>query len=160
MSQPAALARPVGLQGRRRRVGAGPLIVALTAVLAAAPASAQRRFAETCQGSEVITATSVPPTRKPFALTFSADLDTGYVCYGACTPAETFAIRTSQTNPITLADVHSQPQDRLVTFDRTTSTLVDRQTIRLLGVVKRDARATCRPSAFHEPPIARIKQGS
>jgi hypothetical protein len=126
--------------------------------VSAAQAQAPDRIAETCHGSEIITTVGKGPTRAPFAVDFSADLKSGYVCYGDCKPAKTFAIKTGQiSNPIVLAAVNGPSQSRSITFDRRTSTLVDRQVIKLLGSIKREAVASCRPMAYRQPAIARVR---
>lgn len=134
--------------------------VVLISVLGVTSAQAQTadRIAETCHGSEIITTVGKGPTCKPFAVDFSADLKGGYVCYGDCKPAQTFSIKTGQTNnPIVLSDVNSPSQSRSITFDRRTSTLVDHQVINLLVNIKREAVASCRPMAYRQPAIARVR---
>ncbi len=125
---------------------------------AASPVAAQDRVAEICRGTET-TEAGGKISRSLYAVDFSADLKAGYVCYNRCTAAETFAIHTGQTNPITLADVDSPTQVRSTKFDRRTSLLIDHQVIRVLGEVRRNATATCRPTTYRQPTVARVEAG-
>jgi hypothetical protein len=120
------------------------------AVLGSTSAYGQDQFGERCSGTETIQVGAGVPKVVPYALTFSADLATGYYCYAECKPEQTYAIRDRASDPIKLADVRGN-QSRLMTFDRKTSILTDHQNIRLLGFTERRANATCRPAAFHKP---------
>lgn len=121
------------------------------AVLLSTSAFGQDRISETCSGTETIEAGTSAPTTVPYSLTFSMDLKSGYYCYAECKPEQTYAIRDWLSDPIKLADVHAGNQTRLTTFSRKSRLLADDQVVQVLGTVKRSARATCQPSAFHEP---------
>lgn len=119
--------------------------------LGATTASGQDQFGESCNGTETIQVGTNAPQVVPYAITFSADLAAGYYCYAACTPQQTYAIKDPMSDPIKLADVREGNQDRRLTFDRRNAVLTDHQTIRLLGITTRSAKAICRPTAFHKP---------
>lgn len=121
------------------------------AVLLSTPAFGQDRIGETCSGTETIEAGTSAPKTVPYSLTFSMDLKSGYYCYAECKPEQTYAISDRLSDPIKLADVHAGSQARLTTFSRKSRLLADDQVIQVLGTMKRSARATCQPSAFHEP---------
>jgi hypothetical protein len=120
-------------------------------VLGPTSAYGQDQFGESCSGTETVQAGTSAPQVVPYAITFSADLAAGYYCYAACTPQQTYAIKDPVSDPIKLADVSGGNQDRLLTFDRRNAVLTDHQTIRLLGTTTRNAKAICRPAAFHKP---------
>ncbi|MES3154855.1 hypothetical protein [Sphingomonas faeni] len=121
------------------------------AILGSTSAQGQARIGERCSGTETIRVGDAAPQIVPYALTFSADLATGYYCYAACRAEQTYAISDRASDPIRLADIHGGNQTRLMTFDRRTATLVDHQVIRLLGSTTRSATATCRAAPFHAP---------
>jgi hypothetical protein len=119
--------------------------------LGSTSASGQDQFGESCSGTETIQVGANAPQVVPYALIFSADLAAGYYCYAECKPQQTYAIKDRMSDPIKLADMRGNYQDRLLTFDRRTAVLTDHQTIRLLGITTRDAKANCRSTAFHKP---------
>lgn len=119
--------------------------------LGSTSAAGQDQFGESCSGTETIQVGANAPKVVPYALKFSADLAAGYYCYAECKPQQTYAIKDQMSDPIRLADVRGGNQSRLLTFDRRTAALTDHQTIRLLGITTRDARATCRSAAFRKP---------
>lgn len=122
----------------------------------ASPIVAQDRFAERCTGTETVEIGAGAPRHVRYALTFSADLSSGYYCYAQCLPEQTYPIADRAGDPIRLADVRSGSQVRLMTFDRKTSVLTDHQVFTMLGTVRRDTRATCRSAIFHAPvPLAK-----
>lgn len=120
------------------------------AALGATAASGPDQFGESCSGTETVQVGANAPKVVPYALKFSADLAAGYYCYAQCKPQQTYAIKDHTSDPIKLADLRGN-QDRLLTFDRRTAVLTDHQVIRLLGVTTRNAKAICRPAAFHKP---------
>lgn len=125
------------------------------AILGSTSAYGQDQFGERCNGTETIQVGAGVSEVIPYALTFSADLATGYYCYAECKPEQTYAIRDSISDPIKLVEVRGS-QSRLMAFDRKTAILTDHQTIGLLGNVERNAKATCRAAAFHKPtPLPR-----
>jgi len=119
----------------------------------AASGRPHQQFAETCQGQEVVTATHAAPITRPFTARFSADLTAGVVCYNQCTAIDTFRFKPGQSGVIRLAEVSSPTQDRLTTFDLKTARLEDHQVLRVLGVITREARASCRPAAYRQPVL-------
>ena len=129
------------------RLAAGLALV----FLASTPVFGQDRIGATCSGTETIDPGTGIPKVVPYSLTLSINLKTGYYCYAECRPEQTYAISNRSSDPIKLADVHGGSQTRLTTFSRKSRLLTDDQVIQVLGTVKRSAKATCQPSAFHEP---------
>jgi len=123
--------------------------------LGATPAMAADRIAETCSGSEMVQIGSQPARMLPYSVSFSADLATGYVCYGECKPEHTYRIADARADPIKLADLNIPGQQvHLITFDPKTSRLTDRMEVDLLHVkTTRLASVSCEASAFSEPPV-------
>lgn len=121
------------------------------ATMGSTSAYGQDHIAERCSGTETIQVGAEAPRTAPYTLTFSADLAAGYYCYAECKPEQTYRIKDRASDPIKLADTSSGLQIRQITFDRKTAVLTDRQVLTVLGTVKRDAKAACRPAFFRKP---------
>lgn len=121
------------------------------ATMGSTSAYGEHQIAESCSGTETIQVGDEAPTTAPYTLTFSADLAAGYYCFAECKPEQTYRIKHRASNPIKLTDMISGLQRRQITFDRKTAVLTDRQVLTVLGTVKRDAKAACRPAIFHKP---------
>ena len=111
----------------------------------------QDQLGETCNGTETVSINGGASKVHPYTLDFSVDLATGYYCYAECKPDQTYAIKNRNSDPIKLGDTNGGPYERLITFDRKTSTLTDHQIIKLVGRIETVYSATCRTSTFHEP---------
>ncbi|KQM22162.1 hypothetical protein [Novosphingobium sp. Leaf2] len=126
------------------------------ALFALIPGAAQAAdtFGEVCTGTETLKVGDQPGRTLPYTLTFSADLITGYYCYGPCGPAQTFAISDARSDPLILANLNRAGQVRRITFDAHKMLLTDHQVYRvgMIGPIVRNASASCRPVPFHQPP--------
>lgn len=121
------------------------------ATLSATSSYGQDQFAERCTGTETVQVGHHAPRAVPYTLSFSADLSAGYYCYAACRPEQTYRIKDGISNPIKLADLDTGSQTRDISFDRRTGILTDRQVLKVLNPIRRDAKAICRPAVFRKP---------
>jgi len=150
-------------------VGAFTKMTALALTLALTSsnsANAADKFAEICSGTETLQVGTQPPKKLPYTLTFSADLTTKSYCYDVCDPDQAYAISDSSSQPIKLSDFDDDDrqtggQRRLITFDRRSKILTDFWVLNAggLGTVVKNATATCRASAFHQPaPLPNLER--
>lgn len=125
------------------------VVAILMTVSGGTAAAAPGRFGENCRGVERVRTGGGMPRRLPYAIVLGIDPARRTYCYSACTPAQTYPIKTVTGPLLVLADLDTDGQIRHIVLDRANGMLIDHQRIAMGPItVARDAEARCVPAAF------------